>query len=91
MGDDRRRHSVDFADEIAGRDTERNRARSNGWTLVLTIAAVFVIVSGFLAFELATAGLDPAAKRQDRLEDNRLTPAPLPKAFCTARAAGEAG
>jgi hypothetical protein len=77
----------DFSDEIAGRSAERATATSDGWKLVLTISAVIVIVTGFALWQLATAGLEPAAKREDR-----LTPSPLPKAFCTApAAAGEAG
>ena len=87
MGDQPRRPSVDFADEIAGREAERATATSDGWKLVLTISGLIVIVTAFALWQLATAGFEPAAKR-----DDRLTPAPLPKAFCTAPAAtSEAG
>ena len=90
MTDAPRRRSADFADfaeEVSGRDAARDAARSDGWTLVLTLSGAAIIITGFVLWQLATGGLQPADKREDR-----LTPSPLPKVFCTAPAdAGEAG
>lgn len=87
MADERPRPPIDFADELAGREAEREAARRDGWKLVLFLAAVGAIVGALFGLHLVTAGLEPAAKREDR-----LTPTPLPKAFCTAPgAAAELG
>lgn len=77
MTDPRPRPSIDFADEIAGREAERETARRDGWKLVLFLAAVGTILGALFGWHLVTAGLEPVAKREDRLQ-----PQPLPAPFC---------
>jgi hypothetical protein len=86
MGD-RPGFGFDFSDEVAGRDAERAAATSDGWKLILTIAGAITIVTAFVLWHVVTAGLEPEEKREDR-----LTPSPLPKVYCTTPATpGEAG
>jgi hypothetical protein len=84
----RRPHpSIDFADEVSGRAAERDATRADGCKLLLTLAAVVAILGAFLGWHAFVAGLEPAAKRQDRLqgdrlENDRLQPDPLPAPYC---------